>query len=215
MNAKVRRYTPTQTFLLPPQPLEWLDDDHFAMFIYKTLHTLESNGQLDEFNQKLMDRHSSGNPTYHFRMMLAILIYSYSVGVHSSRKFATALCESLPLRFLAGGNFPSYRTINRFRKDNFKYFSVLFVKIIELAKEVGRAKFDDIAIDGTKIKANASKLKNRKLVEEELVERTLTEAVQEHIKKAEEADAQGINCILIKRKRALKKETVLLVSKPR
>ena len=122
-------------------------------------------------------------------MMLTLLVYAYATGVFSSRKIARKIDEDVAFRVLAGGNRPDFRTINRFRAEHLKEFKKLFVEIVRLAKRTGLLKLGTVALDGTKVKANASKHKAmsyQRLGEEE--ERLAAE-IQQLIERAEQIDA--------------------------
>ena len=164
---RVKPFVPNQMRLMPPSPLDWLPKTHFAYFIFELLTLLQEQGELKAFYAKFNKRSNSGHPSFNPTMILGILIYAYSIGMRSSRKIAQALYQDVALRYLCAENFPSYRTIARFRQDHAKDFHSLFVSIIQYAQNSGRSEFKEIGIDGTKIKANASKLKNRNKVEDE------------------------------------------------
>jgi IS5 family transposase len=127
-------------------------------------------------------------------MMLKVLIYSYCEGIFSSRKIAAGLENQVPLRYLAAGNWPSHRTIARFRQEYVRHFEALFVQIVRIAVEAGLVKMGTLAIDGSKLKANASKHKamsyGRMKSEEQRIEaeiRRITELAQ-GIDEAEDAE---------------------------
>ena len=190
MGPKIKPHHPMQTYLIPVRPSDWLPKKHFAYFVYQTLKMLDDNGELKAFSQKYDKRHAAGSSAYSYFMLLSVIIYAYSKGIFSSRQIATALYEDVGLRFLSAGSFPSYRTISRFRKENFNNFRSLFVIILECARGAKRTEFADIAIDGTKIKANASKLKNRKTSEEDPTEQAFKKVAEDILHQAEATDAR-------------------------
>jgi len=156
MEAIFEPYEPDQVHLLPPTPRDWLGDGHLAHFVSDTVDTLD----LAPFMKRYEGRASAqGQKAYHPAMMLKILVYSYCVGIFSSRKIMAALTELVPLRFLAAGHFPGHRTIARFREQNLAHFRAAFVEVVRIAQEAGLVSMGTLAIDGSRIKANASKHK--------------------------------------------------------
>ena len=105
------------------------------------------------------ERERRGGPPYHPRMMVKVLLYGYCVGVASSRRIARRLHEDIAFRVLAANNTPDFRTISDFRKDNVDALSALFVQVLALCQQAGLVKLGHVALDGTKVKANASKHK--------------------------------------------------------
>jgi transposase len=180
--AKVYRpYFPEQDFLLPPSLREWLPESHLAYFVSDLIDHLD----LSRIEQHY-EREERGYPPYHPRMMTKVLVYGYCVGVFSSRRIEKRLAEDIAFRVLAAGNEPDFRTISEFRRIHLKALEGLFVQVLQLALKLGAMKLGRVAIDGTKIKANASKHKamsyERMLREEarlhEEVKQLLTEAEQ-------------------------------------
>src|SRR3954447_7486320 len=106
-----------------------------------------------------MARKSGGQPPYDPRMMTKLLVYGYCVGVYSSRKIQQRLHEDVAFRILAAGNEPDFRTISDFRKIHLKTLSGFFEEVLKIVLETGAIKLGRVALDGTKIKANASKHK--------------------------------------------------------
>ncbi len=154
MSTSYVPYLPQQEFLLPPSLQEWLPQGHLAYFISDTVDTLD----LSAFHL----RYANGGPRnqpFHPAMMVKVLIYGYATGVFSSRKLARKLHEDVAFRVLAAGNFPAHRTLSDFRALHLEEFSALFVQVVKLARECGLVKLGTIAVDGTKVKANASRHK--------------------------------------------------------
>ena len=143
-----------QGLLLPPSLLDWLPEDHLAWFIQDAVGSLDLDALLDSYRVS-----GKGELPYDPRLMLRVLIYAYSTGTFSSRKIATQLQENVAYRVLAGNQMPGHRTICRFRRLHLAHFSELFVQVVRLARESGLAKLGTLAIDGSKIKADASKHK--------------------------------------------------------
>lgn len=143
-----------QSYLLPPSPADWLPESHLAWFVIETVEQLDIDDLLDKYRVS-----GKGELAYPPRVMLALLIYSYCTGTFSSRKIAAQIEDSLAFRVIASGLTPSHRTICRFREDNLDEFQRLFVQLVQIARESGLVKMGTIAIDGSKVKGNASKHK--------------------------------------------------------
>jgi transposase len=154
MSTSYVAYVPEQSLLLPPSLHEWLPQGHLAYFISDTVDALD----LSAFHV----RYAKGGPRnqpFHPAMMVKVLVYGYATGVFSSRKLASKLHEDVAFRVLAAGNFPAHRALSDFRALHLKEFSELFVQVLKLARECGLVKLGTIAVDGTKVKANASRHK--------------------------------------------------------
>ena len=154
MSASYIPYHPEQHQLLPSALHDWLPQGHLAYFINDTVGSLN----LSSFHA----RYAAGGPRnqpFHPAMMVKVLVYAYATGVFSSRKIAKKLHEDVAFRVLAAENFPAHRTIREFRALHLREFTDLFVQVVRLAREMGLVKLGTIAVDGTKIKANASRHK--------------------------------------------------------
>jgi transposase len=154
MPASYLPYEPDQDFLLPPSMREWLPEGHLAYFISDTVDSLD----LAAFHARY-DKGGPRNQPFDPAMMVKVLIYGYATGVFSSRKLARKLHEDIAFRVLGAGNFPAHRTISDFRAFHLKELSELFVQVVRLAREMGLVKLGTVAVDGTKVKANASRHK--------------------------------------------------------
>lgn len=154
MSTSYRPYNPEQPFLLPPDPRDWLAEDHLAYFVSDTVDALD----LGAFYAPYEGDGRRKQP-YEPAMMLKVLIYAYATGVFSSRRIARRLQEDVAFRVLAAGNFPAHRTICEFRRRHLEDFEGIFVQLLRIAKEVGLVKLGTIAVDGSKVKANASRHK--------------------------------------------------------
>ena len=154
MSKTYRPYDPDQQLLLPAALREWLPDDHLAYFISDVVDQLE----LSEITARY-ERESRGGPPYHPRMMVKVLLYGYCVWVASSRRIAQRLHEDIAFRVLAANNTPDFRTISDFRKDNLDALSGLFLQVLALCRRAGLVKLGHVALDGTKVRANASRHK--------------------------------------------------------
>lgn len=150
MTTSYLPYAPGQQLLLPAALQDWLPEGHLSYFINDTIDSLD----LSAFHA----RYAKGGPRnwpYHPAMMVKVLVYGYATGVFSSRKLARKLHEDVAFRVLAAGNCPAHRTICDFRALHLAELSGLFVQVVKLARECGLVKLGTIAVDGTKIKANA------------------------------------------------------------
>jgi transposase len=147
-------YEPNQDLLLPHSLREWLPEDHLAHYISETIEALD----LRAFYARYEDGGARNQP-FHPVMMVKVLVYGYATGVFSSRQIARKLHEDVAFRVLAAGNFPKHRTICDFRALHLKELAQLFVQVVQLAGECGLVKLGTIAVDGTKVRANASKHK--------------------------------------------------------
>ena len=156
MGQTFEPYEPHQSLLLPPSLDDWLPEDHLARFVSETVDELDLRAFFEKYRQRGDGR---GRLAYHPAMMLKVLIYAYCEGIFSSRKIAGGLESLVALRYLAAGNQPSHRTIARFRQEYIEQFERLFVEVVRIATRVGLVKMGTLAIDGTKMKANASKHK--------------------------------------------------------
>jgi transposase len=183
MAKAYRPYFPEQDFLLPPSLREWLAEDHLAYFVSDLIDQLD----LSQIEQHY-EREERGYPPYHPRMMTKVLVYGYCVGVFSSRRLEKRLSEDIAFRVLAAGNEPDFRTISEFRRIHLKALEGLFVQVLQLALKLGAMKLGRVAIDGTKIKANASKHKAMSYERMLREEQRLREEVQRLLGEAEQSD---------------------------
>ncbi len=154
MSKTYRSYEPNQQFLLPVAMQEWLPADHLSYFISEIVDQLDLSGITSVYEGE-----SRGGPPYHPRMMVKVLVYGYCVGVASSRRIAQRLREDIAFRVLAANNTPDFRTISDFRKDHLRELSKLFLGVLSVCQRAGLVKLGHVSLDGTKVKANASKHK--------------------------------------------------------
>jgi transposase len=150
-----RPYAPNQSFLLPPSPAEWLPEGHLAYFILDLVDGLN----LDTIERPLQAKDPRGERSYSPRMMTALLLYGYAIGVFSARRIARATVEDVAFRVLAAGEHPHFTTINDFRAVHREALAGLFGQVLRECQSAGLVKLGHVAIDGTKMKANASKHK--------------------------------------------------------
>ena len=184
MPTTFRPYRPDQRLLLPPDLREWLPEGHLAHHISDVVDGMDLVG----FYRRYEGDGRRCSP-YEPRMMLKVLLYGYSTGVFSSRKLARKLDEDVAFRVLAAGNRPSHRTICDFRLRHLAEFKGLFVEVVELARELGLARLGRLSVDGTKVRANASKRKAMSYGRMQSEERRLQAEIEELLKKAAEVDA--------------------------
>ncbi len=154
MGKRYRAYNPDQMLLLPPNLQEWLPENHLAYFVSDVVEELDLSGI-----EKYYEKDLRGQPPYHSRMMKKIWLYAYCVGVYSSRRIAKRLVEGVAFRVLAAGNEPDFRTLSDCRKHHRKALARLFDQVLKLALEAGAMKLGRVALDGSKVKAHASKHK--------------------------------------------------------
>lgn len=147
-------YHPEQLFLLPPSPQDWLPQNHLCYFISETVDALD----LESFYRRY-EGDGRRNQPFDPRMVVKVLVYAYATGTFSSRRIARKLEEDVAYRVLAAGNFPSHRTLCDFRQQHLAAFADLFVQVVQIAREAKVCRLGTLAIDGSKIKANASKHK--------------------------------------------------------
>jgi transposase len=153
MAKKFRRYEPDQIHLFPPSPRDWLPGDHLVFVLSDVVDTLDLSAIYAAYGEE------RGNPPYHPLLMVKILLYGYARGIYSSRRLARACQEDVAFRVLCGENQPDFRTISDFRKIHLKAFAALFLQVLQLCQHAGMVKLGHVAIDGTKVKASASKHK--------------------------------------------------------
>ena len=179
-----RPYLPDQDLLLPQSLREWLPEEHLAYFVSDVVDQLDLTAVYAKYGEE-----ERGQPPYHPRMMTKLLVYGYCVGVCSSRKIQQRVKEDIGFRVLAAGNEPDFRTISDFRKIHLEALQGLFEQVLRIALETGAMKVGRVALDGTKVKANASKHKAMSYAYMQEKEKQLREQVKELLAQAEAADA--------------------------
>ncbi len=183
MSTSYVPYLPDQQYLLPCALQEWLPQGHLAYFISDTVDSLN----LSAFHARYAGGGSRNQP-FHPAMMVKVLVYAYATGIFSSRKIARKLYEDVAFRVLAADNFPAHRTIRDFRALHLDEFTELFVQVVRLAREMGLVKVGTIAVDGTKIKANASRHKAMSYARMQAAEMELKAQITALVKKATNTD---------------------------
>jgi transposase len=178
-----RPYEPDQTLLLPPSLDEWLPKGHLGRFIAEIVEDLDLSAIVGVY-----EREERGQPPYNPTMMVKVILYAYSMGMPSSRRIERGLIEDVALRYLAANNTPDFRTISDFRKRHLAAINGFFQQVLRLCQKAGMIKLGHVALDGTKMKANASKHKAMSYGRMKKTEAELQAEVDELLRRAEEID---------------------------
>lgn len=176
-----KEYNQDQLFLFPPSLHDFLPKDHLARVINEVVDELDL--------RELYDRYSDlGCTAYHPQLMLKVLFYGYAMGERSSRVISHRLSSDVAYMYLSALQQPDFRTINRFRKDNLEILRGLFVQIVRFCVEMGMVSIGTIAIDGTKLKANASYRRTKRVrdLEEEMTR--IDQQIESILRESEEVD---------------------------
>src|SRR5687767_2840988 len=185
MPTTFRPYSPEQLLLLPPSPRDWLPEDHLAYFISDTVEALD----LSAFYARY-EGDGRRNSPFDPRMMVKLLLYGYATGTFSSRKLARRLHEDVAFRVLCAENFPAHRTIAEFRERHLSEFEKLFMEVVQIAREAGLLRLGTLAVDGTKMKASASKHKAMSFARMKQEQDRLLAEIAELTSRAAETDAE-------------------------
>ena len=178
-----RTYVPEQDLLLPPRVGDWLPENHLVYFVSEVVDQLDLSAM-----HAVYEKEKRGQPPYDPRLMTKLLVYGYCTGVFSSRRIQKRMQEDIPFKVLAAGNEPDFRTISDFRKIHLESLKNMFEQVLAMAMECGSIKLGKISLDGTKMKANASKHKAMsygRMIEKQ---QQLKEEVQKLLEQAEAAD---------------------------
>lgn len=173
-------------YLLPPSLDEWLPEDHLARFV------VEIVDQLDLSNMTRAYRGTGGSAAYHPAMLLSLLIYGYATGTYSSRRIETATYDSLAFRYIAANSHPDHDTLCTFRKRFLTQIESLFVQVLVIAKAMKLVKLGTVALDGTKLHANASRHSALSYGHAEKLEAQLLAEVKALLARAESADTEPL-----------------------
>jgi transposase len=168
-------------FLMPPSVDEWLPERHLGRFVVEVIATLDLRSMTGRYR-------GSGEASYHPRLLLGILVYGYATGVFSSRKLERATYDSVAFRFVAANEHPDHDTIAAFRRRFLPQIQALFVQVLRLAREMGVLKLGTVALDGTKIHANASRHSALSYAHATKIEAQLKAEVADLMARAEAAD---------------------------
>ncbi len=178
-----RDYLPEQDLLLPPSLRDWLPENHLVYFVSDVVDQLDLTPI-----HAVYEKENRGQPPYDPRLMTKLLVYGYCTGVFSSRRIQKRMREDIPFKVLAAGNEPDFRTISDFRKIHLASLKNMFEQVLAMALECGSIKLGKISLDGTKLKANASKHKAMsygRMIEKQ---QQLKEEVKQLLEQAEAAD---------------------------
>ncbi len=184
MSKTYRPYEPDQAFLLPPSPREWLPEDHLALFLLDVTRQLDLSGITAYYERELR-----GYPPHNPRMMVTLLLYAYCVGVPSSRRIERRTHEDIAFRVICANSHPDHKCISEFRRIHLSSLASLFVQVLKLCQRAGLVKLGHVALDGTKVEANASKHKAMSYERMKKEEAELEKKVAELLKAAESTDA--------------------------
>src|SRR5271168_381163 len=152
MSKRFRVCSLDQEFLLPPSLQDWLPEDHLARFIADVVNELDLSAIYAEYERK----DGRGLSAYHPLMMMRLLLYGYCIGITSSRKIENATYDNVAFRYLSADQHPDHDTLATFRQEHLEALAGLFVQALRLCQKAGLVKLGNVAIDGTKMKANAS-----------------------------------------------------------
>ncbi len=193
MSKTYRPWNPDQSWLLPPSPREWLPENDLVFFVLDVVKELDLSAIFGKY-----EREQRGYPPYHPRMMTTLLLYSYTQGVFSSRRIMQRCQRDAAWRVIVQEDVPDFRTISDFRKQHLTELEGLFVQVLRLCQQAGLVKLGHVALDGTKIRANASRHKAMsygRMKEEEVRLRKEIRQLLSQAKSADEAEdrAYGVD----------------------
>jgi transposase len=180
-----RPYNPDQQYLLPPSMREWLPEGHMVYFIMDLINTLD----LSDIHASY-DGSQGGQPPYAPNMMTGLLFYAYCTGSFSSRRIEKATYEQVPYRVMTADQHPDHDTISEFRRRHLKSLSALFYQVLQLCQKAGLVKLGHVSLDGTKVRANASKHKAMSYSRMEKKRRELEEEVERLFAEAQAVDTE-------------------------
>ena len=186
MNKTYRPWNPDQHYLLPPSPRDWLPEHDLVYFVLDLMASLD----LAAITGKYEQGDGRGYPPFHPRMMATLLLYSYTQGVFSSRRIAKRCERDAAWRVIVQDDIPDFRTISDFRKLHLKELEDLFVPVLQLCCKAGLVKLGHVSLDGTKVKANASRHKAMSYGRIKQEQKRLRKEVRELLSRAESTDAQ-------------------------
>jgi len=181
-----RPYNLDQRLLLAPDLREWLPKDHLASFVSDVVEEMDLSALL----KRMVRQDGRGGERYHPAMLLKLLIYGYCIGRTSSRRIETATYDEVAFRVLSGDQHPDHDTIADFRRQYLMELAALFVQVLELCQKAGLVKLGHVSLDGTKIKANASKHKAMSYGRMSAAEHKLEEQVKALLAEAEHTDSE-------------------------
>lgn len=183
MSKTYRDWSPNQAYMFPPSPQDWLPEDDLVYFLLDAVATLDLTPFFAHYERELR-----GQPPFHPRMMVTLLLYCYATGTRSSRKIMRRCRTDVACRIIVGDDIPDFRTISDFRRIHLVRLETLFVEVLKLCALAGLVKVGTIALDGTKIKANASRHKAMSYERMQEDEKRLKEEVARLLAEAESTD---------------------------
>jgi transposase len=183
MTKTYRDWSNDQPYLFPPSPHDWLPEGDLVYFLLDTVATLDLKPIFAHYERELR-----GQPPFHPRMMVALLLYCYATGTRSSRKIMRRCHVDVACRVIVGEDAPDFRTISDFRKVHLTRLEALFVEVLKLCALAGLARVGTIALDGTKVKANASRHKAMSYDRMKIEETRLKEEIAKLLTDARAAD---------------------------
>jgi transposase len=183
MTKTYRDWSNDQSYLFPPSPNDWLPEGDLVYFLIDTVATLDLSPIFAHYERELR-----GQPPFHPRMMIVLLLYCYATGTRSSRKIMRRCQVDVACRVIVGEDIPDFRTISDFRKIHLARLEALFIEVLKLCALAGMAKVGTIALDGTKVKANASRHKAMSYDRMKAEEARLTQEIAKLLADAEATD---------------------------
>jgi transposase len=186
MGKTYRSWDPNQSYLLPPSPSDWLPENDLVYFVLDTVRDLD----LRSITGKYENGDGRGFPPYHPRMMVALLLYSYTQGVFSSRRMMRRCERDAAYRVIVHEDVPNFRTISDFRKLHLAELEGMFVQVLRLCQKAGLVKLGHVSLDGTKVKANASRHKAMSYGRMKEDEKRLRQEIRTLLNRAESTDAE-------------------------
>jgi transposase len=183
MSRKFREWRPDQNYLFPPSPQDWLPANHLVYFLLDVSEQIDMAPIFADYESE-----QGGQPPFHPRMMLVLLLYSYCVGVFSSRKIMSRCETDVAFRVIVGEDLPNFRRIAEFRRRHLEHMQGLFLEVLSLCRAAGLLKVGRLALDGTKVKANASRHKAMSYDRMTTEEQRLQTEIDELLAKAQTAD---------------------------
>lgn len=178
-------YNPDQLFLLPPALRDWLPEGHLALFLSDVVDALDLTPILAAYE----GGDGRGQPPYHPALMVKLLLYAYCTGTPSSRQIEKATYEEVPYRVLAANQHPDHDTLAAFRQQHLQALAALFTEVLELCRRAGLVTLGHVALDGTKVLANASKHKAMSYGRMGEAEQQLEQGVAALLAQAQQVDA--------------------------
>ena len=184
MSKRFREHRPEQMLMMPPSLEDWLPEKHLARFISDVVGELDLSAIYRSYDEK----DGRGQAAYHPLMMVKVLLYGYCIGVVASRRIEAGIEDSVAWRYLSGNEHPDHSSLAEFRRRHLTALAALFLEVLQLCQQAGLVKLGHVALDGTKIKANASRYRNRNYEWLSEQEKELAQQVEQILAAAEQAD---------------------------